>query len=353
MNTIPPPPSRLNTISPPPSRAGRYVLLACAVLVLSAGAILLYALYWPNTFSDQAERMVFVSRGATFHTIMDSLERKGIIRSRLLFRVTARLAGGTERLQAGKYRFHSGMSNLDIFLSLRDGRNTELIGVTIPEGLRARLQARLFARAVGIDSARYMSIVNDPDVVRGYGLEGGSLEGYLLPETYRLMWEQDEREIVERQVNEFKRFFNDTLESRAKEFGWTVRQAVTFASIVEGEAVLADERPLIAGVYHNRLRLGMKLEADPTLQYIFPDGPRRVLYADLRIADPYNTYLYPGLPPGPVNNPGKAAMLAALYPRQHGYLFFVANTLGGHWFSRTYAEHVQNVRKYRKARARN
>ncbi len=343
----------MNTISPPPSRVVRYLILAGAVLILSGGAVLLYALYWPNTFPDQAERLVFVSRGATFQTIVDSLDRSGVIRSRLLFRVTARLAGGTERLQAGKYHFYSGLSNLDIYLSLRDGRNTVLIGVTIPEGLRARAQARLFARALGIDSARYMSIVNDPAIVRAFGLEGGSLEGYLLPDTYRLMWEQDEREIVERQVDEFKRFFNDSLEARAKEFGWTVQQAVTFASIVEGEAVLADERPVIAGVYHNRLRLGMKLEADPTLQYIFTDGPRRVLYVDLRITHPYNTYLYPGLPPGPVNNPGKASVLAALYPRQHGYLFFVANTLGGHWFAKTYSEHVQNVRKYRRSRARN
>ncbi len=328
------------------------ILIGIVILIVAGVAFLSYAFYWPNSFPDQSERLVYVSRGAKFPMIMDSLERGSIIRSRLMFHLTARMYGGTDRLQVGKYVFHTGMSNAEIYLSIREGRNNQLITVTIPEGLRARAQARLFARALGIDSVRYLDLVNDPDVVRKYGLEGPSLEGYLLPDTYRLMWDQEETEIVEKQVEEFKRFFADSLRDRARVFGWTVRQAVTFASIVEGEAVLDEERPLIAGVYHNRLRIGMKLEADPTLQYMFQDGPRRVLYTDLRIANPYNTYLYPGLPPGPVNNPGKASMLATLYPQQHGYLFFVANTHGGHWFARTYAEHVQNVRKYRRAKTR-
>jgi UPF0755 protein len=330
----------------------RLILFGIVILLVAGAGFLSYAFFWPNTFPDRSDRVVYVSRGATFHAIMDSLERESIIRSRFLFHVTARVYGGTERLQAGKYVFRAGMSNADVFLSMREGRNNELITVTIPEGLRARGQARIFARALGIDSVRYISIVNDPSVVRKWDLEGPNLEGYLLPDTYRLMWGQEETEIVQKQVEEFKRFFADSLRNRAREFGWTVREAVTFASIVEGEAVLDEERPVIAGVYHNRLRIGMKLEADPTLQYIFENGPRRVLYADLRIPNPYNTYLYPGLPPGPVNNPGKASMLATLYPQQHGYLFFVANTHGGHWFARTYAEHAQNVRKYRRARSR-
>ena len=333
------------------SRTTLRVILAGVVIPLVAGAaFLVYALYWPNAFPDRSDRFVHVSRGSTFHAIMDSLERGSIIRSRFMFHLTARLYGGTERLQVGKYVFRTGMSNAEIFLSMREGRNNQLITVTIPEGLRARAQARLFARALGIDSSRYMDIVNDPNYVKKCGLEGPSLEGYLLPDTYRLMWDPEETEIVGKQIEEFKRFFADSLLDRSKEYGWTVQKAVTFASIVEGEAVLDEERPVIAGVYHNRLRIGMKLEADPTLQYIFENGPRRVLYTDLRIANPYNTYLYSGLPPGPVNNPGKASMLAALYPQQHGYLFFVANTHGGHWFARTYAEHVQNVRKYRRAR---
>ena len=321
-------------------------------MVVAAGTFVLSALYWPNTLPDEADRVVYVSRGEPFHAIMDSLAHHRIIRSRLLFHLTARLYGGTDRLQIGKYAFRSGMSNAEIFLSLREGRDNLLITVTIPEGLRARTQARLFARAIGIDSVKYMSLVRDASFVKKCGLEGPTLEGYLLPETYRLVWGQEESEVIEKQLGEFKRFFTDSLRVRAVEFGWSVRQALTFASIVEGEAVIDEERPVISGVYHNRLRIGMKLEADPTLQYIFENGPRRVLYADLRIDNPYNTYRYAGLPPGPVNNPGRASILAALFPQQNNYLYFVSNTHGGHWFARNLAEHVRNVKNYRRVRAR-
>jgi UPF0755 protein len=338
----------------PVSTPGRFLRRSANAFVLLAllcGMAVLYAIYWPNTFHDGAEKNVFVSRGLSFHAITDSLEKEGIIRSRLLFQLTARLYGGTERLRVGKYAFRSGMSNAEIFLSMREGRNNLLISVTIPEGLRSRAQARIFSRLLGIDSAKYMATVNDPAVVAKYGLGGTNLEGFLLPDTYRLTWETEEREIVDIQIQAFKRFFADSLVARAADFGWSVRQVVTFASIVEGEAVLDEERPLIAGVYHNRLRIGMRLEADPTLQFIFGNGPRRVLYSDLRIANPYNTYLYPGLPPGPVNSPGRASILASLYPQRHDYLYFVANTHGGHWFARTLNEHVENVRKYRRARS--
>jgi UPF0755 protein len=334
-----------------PGRFLRRSAIAIGILVFLAAAAVLYAVHWPNTFRAGTEDYVFVSRGLSFHAITDSLEKSGIIRSRRLFQLTARLYGGTERLRVGKYAFRSGMSNAEIFLSMREGRNNQLISVTIPEGLRSRAQARIFTRLLGVDSAKYLAAVNDPAVVARYGLGGTNLEGFLLPDTYRLTWETDEREIVDIQVQAFKRFFADSLMARAAEFGWSVRQAVTFASIVEGEAVLDEERPVIAGVYHNRLRIGMRLEADPTLQYIFENGPRRVLYSDLRIANPYNTYLYPGLPPGPVSNPGKASMLASLYPQHNECLYFVANTHGGHWFARTYSEHLENVRKYRRARS--
>ena len=266
--------------------------------------------------------------------------------------IVARVLGGAERVQAGKYTFESGISNMDIFLTLRDGSANQLIKVSIPEGARPRLQAKIFARAIGIDSARYVNIAYDPEVARDYEIEGASLEGYLLPETYALRWGMDERELIAMQIHEFNRFFTDSLKERARELGWSVHQAVTFASIVEGEAVLDEERPVIAGVYHNRLRMGMKLEADPTIQYLFDERPRRVLYADLRRDSPYNTYLYAGLPPGPVNNPGKASMLASLYPASHPYIFFVATGKGGHWFASSYTQHMMNVRKYRHERAR-
>jgi UPF0755 protein len=197
-----------------------------------------------------------------------------------------------------------------------------------------------------------MRLVFDRDFIQSLGIEAASLEGYLLPDTYGFSWQQDEKEIVREQVGEFRQFFVDSLVARAAVLGWSVHQVITFASIVEGEALIDNERPIIAGVYLNRLQRGMRLEADPTIQYILDDGPRRLLYADLRRDSPYNTYRYAGLPPGPINNPGRKSILAALYPSRHDYLYFVANTRGGHWFARSYAEHQANVRRYRRDRTR-
>jgi UPF0755 protein len=153
-------------------------------------------------------------------------------------------------------------------------------------------------------------------------------------------------------VGEFKRFYTESLQHRANELAWTTKQVLTLASIVEGESALPDERPVISGVYHNRLRKKMRLQADPTIQFMIENGPRRVLYSDLKLDHPYNTYRNHGLPPGPVNNPGKASILAALYPASHNYLFFVANGQGGHWFAANYDDHLRYVRKLRRYRAR-
>ncbi len=333
-------------------KRSRILLLLIVIILLGAAAAGYVIFLAPQSFGTDTERTVFVRRGQPFNHIVDSLATRGIIKDRTMFKIVARVLGGAERVQAGKYRFDSGVSAMDVFLSLRDGNANQLVKVSIPEGSRPRLQARLFARAIGIDSARYVNLAYDPEVARDYKIEGATLEGYLLPETYTLRWGMDERDLIDMQLHAFRAFFNDSLEERARQLGWSVHQTVTFASIVEGEARLDAERAVIAGVYHNRLRKGMKLEADPTIQYLFDERPRRVLYEDLRRDSPYNTYLYAGLPPGPVNNPGKASIMASLYPASHNYIFFVATGKGGHWFSATYAEHVANVRKYRHERAR-
>ncbi|HTY57791.1 MAG TPA: endolytic transglycosylase MltG [Bacteroidota bacterium] len=328
----------------------RWVLGGLAVLLVAGSSAVLWILFGPNTLAGSTEKIFFVSRGENFAQVVDSLDAKKIIRSRFEFSVVAHLMGGADRIQIGKYVLRNGISNLELFTMLRSGKGNQPIAVTIPEGARIRLQARIFARALGIDSSKYARLAFDPTWTRSLGVEAGGLEGYLLPDTYTFSWEQDEREILRREVEAFQKFFNDTLRAKCAEYGWSVHQAVTFASIVEGEAVLNEERPIISGVYHNRLRKGMRLEADPTIQYVIENGPRRLTYDDLKSATPYNTYLYAGLPPGPVNNPGRASLLAALYPQGNGYLFFVANGRGGHWFTRTYDEHLHYVRIYKRDR---
>jgi UPF0755 protein len=326
--------------------AGGAALALALILALAA----LWTAFGPNRFSSPGEKVMFVSRGEKFSSVVDTLEARGIIRSRMMFTLVARVMGGAEKVQVGKYVIQSGISNADLFSMLRSGRGNQLIQVTVPEGSRIRAQARIFARMLGIDSSKYAGLAFDPAWARSLGIDGGGLEGYLLPDTYDFYWEQDEREIQRRQVDAFLKFFDDTLRDRCREYGWSVRQAVTFASIVEGEAVLDEERPIISGVYHNRIRKGMYLDADPTIQYILEGGPRRLTYADLKTENAYNTYLHKGLPPGPINNPGKSSLHAALYPEGNGYLYFVANGRGGHWFTRTYDEHLHYVRLYKRGR---
>jgi len=321
--------------------------------IVGAGIILFvmipaYQILWaPNVFSG--EQIVIVSKGMNFRQIGDSLEAHRVIRSRVLFEIAGKLLGKTRDIHIGKYLFRSGLSNSQILDYLSTGKATMLVAVTIPEGLRAATQARVFKRDLGIDSARYAQLVRDSAFVRSLGIEANTLEGYLLPDTYLFYWQTDEERVISRLVEAFKEFYVDSLKRQAAEVAMTTNEVLTLASIVEGEAILDSERPIIAGVYFNRMRKRMRLQADPTLQYILEDGPRRLYYRDLQIQSPYNTYRHYGLPPGPINNPGKASILAVLYPAKHRYLYFVSNGQGGHVFSRTYGEHQRAVNRYRRS----
>ena len=326
------------------------VLLGVVGLGVIAGlAVFAWIFFGPNTFEGPSVREVYVSRGQALPSVVDSLENRGIIRSRSGFVFVAKILGGASGIKIGKYVVRSGISNYRLYQMLVSGRDAELIRVRIPEGSFARVQARIFARTLGSDSTKYMQLVSNPVLAGSLGAP--TLEGYLLPDSYEFSWNQDERDIIRAMVDSFKEFYTDSLRRRTEELRWTTREMLTMASIIEGEVKLPEERWMVSGVYHNRLRKRMYLQADPTIQYILKDGPRRLLYEDLQIDDPYNTYRHTGLPPGPVNNPGRAAILAALYPQMHNYLYFVANGTGGHRFASTYETHLRNVRMYRRARA--
>jgi UPF0755 protein len=337
----------------PPGRGfrGLLALLRGLLALLSAAVLfLLYAFYWPNTFTGAGEKAFYVHRGEAYTQLVDSLASQGVIRDRRLFALVAGLHGGATKLQVGKYLFRSGVTNDGVFQSLRTGKGAVMIAVTLREGLTLRHQARILARSLGIDSLKFLSVAGDTGLASGFGFGGATLEGFLMPDTYAFGWQPEERDVIRRMVEEFRRFYADSLERRASALGLTTRQVVTMASLVEGETHLSEERPVVAGVYYNRLRRGMRLEADPAIQYLLEGGPRRLSYADLGLDSPYNTYRHAGLPPGPVNSPGRASILAALYPAHHQFLFFVANGRGGHWFSTTYEEHLRNVRRARMLR---
>jgi UPF0755 protein len=304
----------------------------------------------PISLPEPGDKVVAIPRGVSFKSVTDTLERNGVIRSRLAFQIAGRLLGYTKSIKVGKYLFHSGLSNSDILKDINEGRSRVIISVTIPEGWRTEMIARRFAKDLSVDAEKILSICKDTSYIMSKGFRVASLEGYLMPDTYNFYWQTDEQEIVDRMVNGFKGFLVDSLKQRIRQSNMTLNQVLTLASIVEGESGIDAELPTIAGVYLNRLRKNMKLEADPTIQFLLPNGPRRLRYADLRIDSPYNTYLYHGLPPGPVNNPGRQSILGVLYAETNQYLYFVATGVGGHHFSKTYSEHVRAVNVYRRVR---
>jgi UPF0755 protein len=327
------------------------VLAACVVAILAGvGAWVIDIFFGSNP--SAGERTILIRRGETFAAIVDTLACRGIIRSRDKFVFVAKVYGGTNRLQMGRYMIPDGISNSALYRKLLGGEGNTETTVTIPEGLTVRAQASLLVHAVGIDSTRFVSLARDPAFVQSLGVEANSLEGYLLPDSYRFTYGEEEQQVLRRLVGEFQRFFDDSLKARMAVMRKTMNEVLTMASIVEGEAVLDDERPIIAGAYYNRLKRGMKLDADPTIQYLLEDGPRRVYYSDLKRESPYNTYLHAGLPPGPVNSPGRASIKAALYPVAHSFIYFVADGRGGHRFSSSFDEHQRNVRLYRRMRAK-
>jgi UPF0755 protein len=326
------------------------VWIVFGILVVLA-LVAAFVIFWlPNTFPDPTGKIVTIPRGASFKAVVDSLSSSGAIRSSLTFKAAGRILGITRSVKVGKYLFRSGLSNSEILRDLEEGTSRMILPVVIPEGWKLTNIARRYAGELGIDEDKFLSLCRDSSYVASHGFEGPTLEGYLLPETYNFYWQTDEKEIIERMVEAFKEFYTDSLKERQKELKMSLREVITLASIVEGESGIEEERPVIAGVYWNRLKRGMKLEADPTIQYVIPDGPRRLLYRDLKYDSPYNTYLYYGLPPGPVNNPGKKSILATLYPEKHQYLFFVATGIGGHRFSKNFIDHQKAVRGFRKAR---
>jgi len=319
----------------------------------TAGAVVLcfvfYVFFLPNTYTDHKGKLVTIPRGASFRAIVDSLDSAGALRSPWAFRLAGRVLGQTRSIKIGKYLFVSGQSNYDILRDLSIGKSRIIIPVTIPEGWPLVKIARRFDRELGIDEDVFLADCRDAAFIRSCGIRDTSLEGYLLPDTYSFYWQTDEREILERILNAFNQFYNDSLVRRQEELGTSRQEILTLASIVEAESNVSEERPVIAGVYWNRLKKGMRLEADPTVQYALGEE-RRLTFDDLRVESPYNTYRHTGLPPGPINNPGRLSILAALYPAGHNYLFFVAKGTGGHHFAKNYNEHQKNIRQYHRAR---
>lgn len=324
-------------------KKGRLVLLVVIALVIG----LVYLVYFRANESPEGSKDVFlgVPKGASASTVADSLAAHGLIRSRLTFEVAARTLGMSKKLHAGGYRISHGLSNLELIKRLTGTEYLLILEATFPEGITMYRAASIAHAKLSLDSAMFIQFATDTAFIHDLGVpkEARTAEGYLFPDTYQFMLSADPKSLVTLMIRRWKRIVRDSLyEQSAKPR--PLHQLMTLASIVEAEARVPAERDTIAGIYANRLRIGMKLDADPSVQYGL-HLTRPITHEDLQVPNAYNTYQNAGLPPGPICNPGAASVRAALAPVQHNFLYFVARRdgSGGHFFSKTLDEQSRNI----------
>jgi UPF0755 protein len=293
-----------------------------------------------------AATRVIIPRGASFAQAADSLARTGLIGSPRMFRFYGRVTGGDRNIKPGTYLLKHGTPWKDIVSALNGGHGL-VNTITIPEGYTLSQITPLLARTLRVPMDSVQAAVRDTALLARLDIPTPTLEGYVFPDTYAFPVGTTARQAVREMVYSFERRWKPEWDSSLVDLKINRNDLVTMASIVEREARLPEERPVIAAVYYNRLRRGMLLQADPTIQYALGHHVGRVLYKDLEIASPYNTYIHKGLPPGPVASPGVASLAAAASPANVPYLYFVASKDGHHEFRMTLEEHTSAIREVR------
>ncbi len=324
----------------------RRSIQAIALLAITFVPIHLYIGFFAPPDDKQEVRTLFIPPGASFRWVALKLEEMGVIRDADRFSLLARMRRAVKQIKAGEYEFTTSMSPWRVLDMLIDGRVKEYT-VTIPEGYNLKQIAELLASKGLVEREDFLSLAYDREFIESLGLEGNSLEGYLFPDTYRFNKLMGARGIVRKMVDNFNRVYRE-IEAEATRQGLSMKEVVTLASIIEKEAKLDEEKPLISAVFHNRLRMGLKLQSDPTVIYGLPSFDGNLRKEDLLTPTPYNTYIISGLPPGPISNPGRASLIAAVRPAPVDYLYFVSRNDGSHHFSRTLMEHNRAVMIYQK-----
>ncbi|MGH9366341.1 MAG: endolytic transglycosylase MltG [Thermoanaerobaculia bacterium] len=295
---------------------------------------------------------VYFPPGTSTGAIFRRLDAEGVIGNARLAELYYRFLSGATPLQAGEYRFDRPMPLPEVIRRMGRGEVVQHT-VVVPEGLTAEETIRLFTdQGIGTPES-FRAALADTALAPGLALGAPDLEGFLFPDTYRLTRSSSAQQVVERMVGQFRNHFTPELRERVRALGLTPRQAVTLASIVEKETSLSREAPVVAGVYLNRLDRGMRLQADPSVTYALKRDGKWMGFlrrADYTYDSPFNTYLYDGLPPGPICNPGLSALTAAVNPARTEFLYFVADWSGGHTFSRTFEQHLQAIATNRRLR---
>ena len=293
--------------------------------------------------------MVSIKKGESVRAITEQLEQAGVIRNAFVARVYARLSGEASHLQPGDYAFKGSERVPDVIHHLANG-DFIVVTIVVPEGLTVfQIAGRIEQAGLGC-AVDFERAARDGSLVKALGLTPLGAEGYLFPATYAFPPSVQLNTILAAMLERFFAILTPRVEERMFRLGLTQRELVTMASIVEKEAKLPQERPLIAGVLYNRLRLNMPLQSDPTAQYDYAGSIDSALQA-VHTPSAFNTYTFVGLPPGPIANPGLASIMAVLYPAQTDYLYFVARDDGSHIFSRSLEQHNRAVASMRKRSA--
>lgn len=335
------------------------LILLGAVFLFSAlvAGYLYYLLYSPVPGTGSLEKVTFtVARGEKLESISQRLYQQGLLSDPAALKLASFLGGGSTDIKAGVHHIEPGLNAWQVFAALKKSPLKEHVIITIPEGKDIFEIAEILRESGKFDADKFLSLSRDPEKIKHLFPEARSLEGFLFPDTYHVPVDASEEDLLDMMLKQSFSFFGEELTARFAEHHLTLAQGITLSSLVAKEAGNTEEMVNIASVFHNRLQRGMKLDCDSTFIYAAKLSglwDQKIHQSDIKRESPYNTYKIRGLPPGPIGNPGKDAVLAAANPSKTGYYYFVAkstNQSEGHYFSETYSEHLNAVQKFRKAK---
>ena len=323
-------------------------------LLIVIGVLLFYSIIlgWEIDCREPSD-LISIPKGASAQSVAALLKENSCLQNEFIFKLALTLTMKNKRIIPGRYNV-KGISSIGQLVKMITSQSSDRVKVTLIEGWAMERYAEELNKKLKIDTYGFLRLCKDFNFIHSLGIDAPSLEGFLAPDTYILLRTYTEENIIRILVNQFNHNMQRIKDSSPL-VNLNKREITTLASIIQGEAMFVDEMPTISSVYNNRLKKGMLLQADPTIQYILPGKPRRIYNKHLKVDNPYNTYKYKGLPPGPINNPGYSALYAAAHPSQTSYLYFVADGEGRHIFSNSNEEHnqaklilKQNRRKKRK-----
>lgn len=328
------------------------ILLITIIFVLLAFSFLALSIHYLNKEIGQKQIVVKLEKNASTTQILKIFNEKGIFQPKIFFfpLIYGYMMFFDKYPIAGTYYFHETNTNLDVIRSIFSGKNQYIIKVTYPEGITVKDFAKITQAKLSIDTNEFYEAIQKGNYIQQLNIPINSIEGYLMPETYFFYYNTDAKSVVNKLIETQNKVWEQKFDSVSKAKGLSRHFVLTLASIIELESPLKEERKRISGVFYNRLKRGMRLESDPTVQYAL-NTKKRIKLNDLNVDNPYNTYRTFGLPPGPICSPSISSIEAAIFPESHDYYYFVSygDGSGRHRFAKTFSEHLKNKKLYKKA----